>query len=176
MLDYFVIRCQWLAVSFNFLQFQRPLETEEQRGVFGHGQIPVCVYTRWGCCAWHCFSYDTLLSSLECSYCATPWDQYKLCSTPQCRQLVLACPVCQAQGHTACCGSCQDKGDLLASRLDWSNFKEECECTTRRPRIPIEQALSLPPPMSLEPTSGMGEEVPRFLEGPHRPPAEPSQS
>lgn len=120
-----------------------------------------------------CYNSDVVS---ECSYCATPWDQYKLCSTPQCRQLVLACPVCQAQGHTACCGPCQDKGDLLASRLDWSNFKEECECTTRRPRIPIEQALSLPPPMSLEPTSGMGEEAPRFLEGPHRPPAEPSQS
>lgn len=75
----------------------------------------------------------------ECSYCGAPWDQYKLCSTPQCRQLVLTCSACQGQGFTACCITCQDKGDKQVSGPAKDSFKEECECTARRPRIPQEQ-------------------------------------
>lgn len=75
----------------------------------------------------------------ECSYCGAPWDQYKLCSTPQCRQLVLTCSACQGQGFTACCVTCQDKGGRQASGPTQDSFKEECECTARRPRIPQEQ-------------------------------------
>ncbi|XP_004711140.1 thiosulfate sulfurtransferase/rhodanese-like domain-containing protein 2 [Echinops telfairi] len=74
----------------------------------------------------------------ECSYCGVQWDQYKLCSTPQCRQLVLSCPACQEQGFTACCVTCQDKGKRRATSARPSSFKEECECTARRPRIPKE--------------------------------------
>lgn len=82
---------------------------------------------------------NKILSSLECSYCGAPWDQYKLCSTPQCRQLVLTCSACQGQGFTACCVTCQDKGGKQASGPSQDSFKEECECTARRPRIPQEQ-------------------------------------
>ncbi|XP_048639280.1 thiosulfate sulfurtransferase/rhodanese-like domain-containing protein 2 isoform X3 [Marmota marmota marmota] len=82
-----------------------------------------------------CYNSDVLS---ECSYCGAQWDQYKLCSTPQCRQLVLTCPACQGQGFTACCVTCQDKGDRQASGPTQDSFKEECECTARRPRIPRE--------------------------------------
>ncbi|XP_051017577.1 thiosulfate sulfurtransferase/rhodanese-like domain-containing protein 2 [Acomys russatus] len=75
----------------------------------------------------------------ECSYCGAPWDQYKLCSTPQCRQLVLTCSACHGQGFTACCVMCQDKGGEQASGPTQGSFKEECECTAQRPRIPQEQ-------------------------------------
>lgn len=75
----------------------------------------------------------------ECSYCGAPWDQYKLCSTPQCRQLVLTCSACQGQGFTACCVTCQDKVGKQASGPTQDSFKEECECTAGRPRIPQEQ-------------------------------------
>ncbi|XP_037348018.1 thiosulfate sulfurtransferase/rhodanese-like domain-containing protein 2 isoform X1 [Talpa occidentalis] len=81
----------------------------------------------------------------ECSYCRAPWDQYKLCSTPQCRQLVLSCAACQEQGFTACCVTCQDKGHRPTS-----GFKEECECTARRPRIPSELSQQTRHPVSSE--------------------------
>ncbi|XP_059745468.1 thiosulfate sulfurtransferase/rhodanese-like domain-containing protein 2 isoform X2 [Bos indicus] len=74
----------------------------------------------------------------ECSYCGVPWDHYNLCSTPQCRQLVLTCPACQERGFTACCVTCQDKGNRQAASPAQSSFKEECECTARRPRVPRE--------------------------------------
>uniref|UniRef100_A0A8C6D5A8 Thiosulfate sulfurtransferase/rhodanese-like domain-containing protein 2 n=1 Tax=Moschus moschiferus TaxID=68415 RepID=A0A8C6D5A8_MOSMO len=74
----------------------------------------------------------------ECSYCGVPWDHYKLCSTPQCRQLILTCPACQERGFTACCVMCQDKGNRQAASPAQSSFKEECECTARRPRVPRE--------------------------------------
>lgn len=80
----------------------------------------------------YALSYNSDVVS-ECSYCRAPWDQYKLCSTSQCRQLVLSCLACQEQGFTACCVTCQDKG-----LKPTSGFKEECECTARRPRIPSE--------------------------------------
>ncbi|XP_065764157.1 thiosulfate sulfurtransferase/rhodanese-like domain-containing protein 2 isoform X4 [Muntiacus reevesi] len=79
-----------------------------------------------------------------CSYCGVPWDHYKLCSTPQCRQLVLTCPACQERGCTACCVPCQDKGNRPAASPAQSNFKEECECTARRPRVPRERSQQGP--------------------------------
>ncbi|XP_064147769.1 thiosulfate sulfurtransferase/rhodanese-like domain-containing protein 2 isoform X2 [Loxodonta africana] len=85
-------------------------------------------------------SYNSDVVS-ECSYCGVQWDQYKLCSTPKCRQLVLSCPACRGQGFTACCVTCQDKGSRQASSPAQNSFKEECECTARRPRIPRELSL-----------------------------------
>ncbi|XP_040860516.1 thiosulfate sulfurtransferase/rhodanese-like domain-containing protein 2 [Ochotona curzoniae] len=92
----------------------------------------------------YALSYNSDVVS-ECSYCQAPWDQYKLCSTPQCRQLVLTCPACQGQGFTACCVTCQDKGDRQAPDCAQHNFKEECECTARRPRIPREVMACMSP-------------------------------
>ncbi|XP_012624503.1 thiosulfate sulfurtransferase/rhodanese-like domain-containing protein 2 isoform X1 [Microcebus murinus] len=96
----------------------------------------------------------------ECSYCGSQWDQYKLCSTPQCRQLVLTCPACQGQGFTACCVTCQDKGSRKASGSTQDSFKEECECTARRPRIPRELSQQLYLPGSPEPGPAVGEDGP----------------
>ncbi|EPY78647.1 thiosulfate sulfurtransferase/rhodanese-like domain-containing protein 2 [Camelus ferus] len=95
----------------------------------------------------YALSYNSDVVS-ECSYCGAPWDQYKLCSTPQCRQLVLTCPACRGQGFTACCVTCQDKGSRQAASPAQSSFKEECECTARRPRVPRElsQPERLPGP------------------------------
>jgi hypothetical protein len=90
------------------------------------------------------------LSFLECSYCGAQWDQYKLCSTHQCRQLVLTCPACQRQGFTACCVTCQDKGSRQASGPTQDIFKEECECTARRPRIPRELSQYIQLPVSAD--------------------------
>lgn len=70
----------------------------------------------------------------DCRYCGHPWDQYKLCSTQYCCQLVLSCPSCRQDGHTACCPKCQTKGQ--AQSEETSHHKEECECTDVRPRIP----------------------------------------
>ncbi|KAH0503789.1 Thiosulfate sulfurtransferase/rhodanese-like domain-containing protein 2 [Microtus ochrogaster] len=47
--------------------------------------------------------------------------------------------VVSGQGFTACCIMCQDKGGKQASGPAQDSFKEECECTARRPRIPQEQ-------------------------------------
>ncbi|KAL6050894.1 hypothetical protein STEG23_019411 [Scotinomys teguina] len=47
--------------------------------------------------------------------------------------------VVSGQGFTACCVTCQDKGGKQASGPTQDSFKEECECTARRPRIPQEQ-------------------------------------
>ncbi|MBN3314161.1 TSTD2 protein, partial [Atractosteus spatula] len=78
----------------------------------------------------------------ECRYCGTPWDQYQLCSTHFCCQLVLSCPACRQQGRTACCSVCQGKdwrqGEPEERALSDHRLKEECECTDRRPRVPCD--------------------------------------
>ncbi|XP_053226390.1 thiosulfate sulfurtransferase/rhodanese-like domain-containing protein 2 [Podarcis raffonei] len=74
-----------------------------------------------------------------CRYCGMLWDQYRLCSTQPCRQLVLACPQCQLKGFTACCPLCQKKGLALASAPSGLSFKEECECTGTRRQVPVER-------------------------------------
>eukprot|EP00070_Physeter_catodon_P005048 XP_007110660.1 thiosulfate sulfurtransferase/rhodanese-like domain-containing protein 2 isoform X4 [Physeter catodon] len=112
----------------------------------------------------------------ECSYCGAPWDQYKLCSTPQCRQLVLTCPACQGQGFTACCVTCQDKGSRQAASPAQSSFKEECECTARRLRAPRELLQQGRLPASLGPRPGDDEDGPCLHERPHLPFPKPSQS
>ncbi|XP_050843363.1 thiosulfate sulfurtransferase/rhodanese-like domain-containing protein 2 isoform X2 [Serinus canaria] len=73
-----------------------------------------------------------------CRYCGVLWDQYKLCSSQHCRQLVLTCPSCCNKGLTACCPVCQEKEFKVTSRASGQILKEECECTRRRPRVPIE--------------------------------------
>ncbi|XP_076219414.1 thiosulfate sulfurtransferase/rhodanese-like domain-containing protein 2 [Aptenodytes patagonicus] len=73
-----------------------------------------------------------------CRYCGTLWDQYKLCSSQHCRQLVLTCPSCRNKGLTACCPVCQEKELKVTSRASGQTLKEECECTRKRPRVPIE--------------------------------------
>ncbi|XP_019346245.1 thiosulfate sulfurtransferase/rhodanese-like domain-containing protein 2 isoform X3 [Alligator mississippiensis] len=67
-----------------------------------------------------------------CRYCGALWDQYRLCSSQHCRQLVLTCLSCREKGFTACCSVCQEKGLQLASRSSSPVLKEECECTDRR--------------------------------------------
>ncbi|XP_009879012.1 PREDICTED: thiosulfate sulfurtransferase/rhodanese-like domain-containing protein 2 [Charadrius vociferus] len=76
-----------------------------------------------------------------CRYCGTLWDQYKLCSSQHCRQLVLTCPSCRNKGLTACCPVCQEKELTVTSRASGQMLKEECECTRSRPRVPIEHVL-----------------------------------
>uniref|UniRef100_A0A8B9J1P5 Thiosulfate sulfurtransferase/rhodanese-like domain-containing protein 2 n=1 Tax=Amazona collaria TaxID=241587 RepID=A0A8B9J1P5_9PSIT len=73
-----------------------------------------------------------------CRYCGALWDQYKLCSSQHCRQLVLACPSCRNKGLTACCPVCQEKELKLTSMASGQILKEECDCTRRRLRVPIE--------------------------------------
>uniref|UniRef100_H3B2U7 Thiosulfate sulfurtransferase/rhodanese-like domain-containing protein 2 n=1 Tax=Latimeria chalumnae TaxID=7897 RepID=H3B2U7_LATCH len=73
----------------------------------------------------------------KCRYCGALWDQYKLCSTPHCCQLVLTCFQCREKGLTACCPACQEKGKF-ASPLSKGPMKEECECTEKRTRIPVD--------------------------------------
>ncbi|TDH07330.1 hypothetical protein EPR50_G00104980 [Perca flavescens] len=73
----------------------------------------------------------------DCRYCGCPWDQYKLCSTKLCRQLVLSCPGCRKDACTACCPTCQTKGQAQSEASPTvPHHKEECECTEGRPRIP----------------------------------------
>uniref|UniRef100_UPI0037E8CA98 thiosulfate sulfurtransferase/rhodanese-like domain-containing protein 2 isoform X2 n=1 Tax=Semicossyphus pulcher TaxID=241346 RepID=UPI0037E8CA98 len=73
----------------------------------------------------------------DCRYCGSPWDQYKLCSTQFCCQLVLSCPSCREARHTACCPTCQTKGQAQSKESPaFQHHKEECECTGGRPRIP----------------------------------------
>ncbi|XP_041652917.1 thiosulfate sulfurtransferase/rhodanese-like domain-containing protein 2 [Cheilinus undulatus] len=80
-------------------------------------------------------SNDDIIS--DCRYCGSPWDQYKLCSTQFCCQLVLSCPGCRETGHTACCPTCQTKGQAQSEDSSApQHHKEECECTGGRPRIP----------------------------------------
>ncbi|KAL8202859.1 UNVERIFIED_CONTAM: thiosulfate sulfurtransferase (rhodanese)-like domain-containing protein 2 [Gekko kuhli] len=74
-----------------------------------------------------------------CRYCGNLWDQYQLCSTQPCRQLVLTCLQCQRKGLTACCPVCQKKGPLPASHPSGQAFKEQCECTATRQRVPVER-------------------------------------
>ncbi|XP_070959786.1 thiosulfate sulfurtransferase/rhodanese-like domain-containing protein 2 isoform X2 [Oncorhynchus clarkii lewisi] len=71
----------------------------------------------------------------ECRYCGSPWDQYQLCSTHFCCQLVLSCSACRQGGHTACCPTCQTKGQGEEPSATPTQ-REECECTDGRPRIP----------------------------------------
>ncbi|XP_071586607.1 thiosulfate sulfurtransferase/rhodanese-like domain-containing protein 2 isoform X2 [Heliangelus exortis] len=73
-----------------------------------------------------------------CRYCGTLWDQYKLCSSQHCRQLVLTCPNCCNKGLTACCPVCQEKELQVTSGASGESVKEECECTRQRQRVPIE--------------------------------------
>ncbi|XP_053558677.1 thiosulfate sulfurtransferase/rhodanese-like domain-containing protein 2 [Bombina bombina] len=82
-------------------------------------------------------SNNDIISS--CCYCGAAWDTYKLCTTPRCCQLVLACSDCQNKGLTACCPTCQNKGNTVNSNSCQELFKEECECTKKRPKIPVEQ-------------------------------------
>uniref|UniRef100_A0A8D1MC88 Thiosulfate sulfurtransferase/rhodanese-like domain-containing protein 2 n=1 Tax=Sus scrofa TaxID=9823 RepID=A0A8D1MC88_PIG len=112
----------------------------------------------------------------DCSYCGAPWDQYRLCSTPQCRQLVLTCPTCQGQGFTACCVTCQDKGSRQAANPGHSSFKEECECTARRPRVPREPLQRERIPSSAEPRLSVDEDGPCLGEQPRLDLPKPSQS
>ncbi|XP_070693116.1 thiosulfate sulfurtransferase/rhodanese-like domain-containing protein 2 [Pempheris klunzingeri] len=73
----------------------------------------------------------------DCRYCSCPWDRYELCSTPFCYQLVLSCSSCRQDGHTACCPACQTKGQAQSeASAAVTHYKEECECTGARPRIP----------------------------------------
>ncbi|XP_062249577.1 thiosulfate sulfurtransferase/rhodanese-like domain-containing protein 2 [Platichthys flesus] len=73
----------------------------------------------------------------DCRYCGSPWDQYKLCSTQFCCQLVLSCPSCRRDGHTSCCPTCQTKGRAQSEAPSAAPLqREECECTDGRPRIP----------------------------------------
>ncbi|XP_019372716.1 PREDICTED: thiosulfate sulfurtransferase/rhodanese-like domain-containing protein 2 isoform X1 [Gavialis gangeticus] len=73
-----------------------------------------------------------------CRYCGALWDQYRICSSQHCRQLVLTCLSCREKGFTACCSVCQEKGLKLASRSSSPVFKEECECTDQRQQVPVE--------------------------------------
>ncbi|XP_047441702.1 thiosulfate sulfurtransferase/rhodanese-like domain-containing protein 2 [Mugil cephalus] len=77
-------------------------------------------------------SNDDVIS--DCRYCGRPWDRYELCSTQFCCQLVLSCPGCRRDGRTACCPTCQTKGQARGDATP--HHKEECECTDGRPRIP----------------------------------------
>nr|XP_033772960.1 thiosulfate sulfurtransferase/rhodanese-like domain-containing protein 2 isoform X2 [Geotrypetes seraphini] len=61
----------------------------------------------------------------ECKYCGVAWDQYKLCSTQHCCQLVLTCSMCQGRGLTACCSVCQKKDQKLALSPSTQTFKEQ---------------------------------------------------
>ncbi|XP_052429911.1 thiosulfate sulfurtransferase/rhodanese-like domain-containing protein 2 isoform X1 [Carassius gibelio] len=73
----------------------------------------------------------------ECRYCSCPWDQYQLCSTDFCCQLVLSCTTCRERGLTACCPVCQAKEQNHSDvSSDGLSHREECECTMSRPRIP----------------------------------------
>ncbi|KAJ8377862.1 hypothetical protein AAFF_G00250940 [Aldrovandia affinis] len=71
----------------------------------------------------------------ECRYCVSPWDQYQLCSTRFCCQLVLSCESCRQRGRTACCPTCQRKDEAPGASPP-APAKEACECTDARPRIP----------------------------------------
>ncbi|XP_072524921.1 thiosulfate sulfurtransferase/rhodanese-like domain-containing protein 2 isoform X2 [Salminus brasiliensis] len=73
----------------------------------------------------------------DCRYCGDPWDQYQLCSTDFCCQLVLSCTSCRQKGLTACCPVCQAKEQAPNySPSHGHPHREECECTDSRPRIP----------------------------------------
>eukprot|EP00079_Xenopus_tropicalis_P024866 XP_012817923.1 PREDICTED: thiosulfate sulfurtransferase/rhodanese-like domain-containing protein 2 isoform X1 [Xenopus tropicalis] len=74
----------------------------------------------------------------NCCYCGIAWDEYKLCSTTRCCQLVLTCAECRRKGLTACCPTCQLKEVNMSPESSQQHFKEECECTDKRPKIPTE--------------------------------------
>lgn len=71
-----------------------------------------------------------------CVYCGRPWDEFRLCSTRACRQLVLSCEPCRSTGLTACCRPCQDKAGAAPARTA-GGAPEECACTARRERAPL---------------------------------------
>ncbi|XP_055488722.1 thiosulfate sulfurtransferase/rhodanese-like domain-containing protein 2 isoform X1 [Leucoraja erinacea] len=78
---------------------------------------------------------DDIIS--ECRYCGAPWDEYKLCSTASCCQLVLSCLLCREKGFVACCAVCQEKGKASSETPSQPLRKEQCECTEKRVRIPV---------------------------------------
>ncbi|KAG2466615.1 TSTD2 protein, partial [Polypterus senegalus] len=82
----------------------------------------------------------------NCRYCGAPWDQYRVCTSDHCHQLVLSCGECQGRGRTACCATCQEKAWTCAN----DQLKEECDCTRARPRIPVEGAVATAVPVPLE--------------------------
>ncbi|XP_041041350.1 thiosulfate sulfurtransferase/rhodanese-like domain-containing protein 2 isoform X2 [Carcharodon carcharias] len=73
----------------------------------------------------------------ECRYCGAPWDEYRLCSTSYCCQLVLSCVHCREKGLLACCIVCQEKENSTSETQSGHPRKEECECTEKRVRIPV---------------------------------------
>nr|XP_032809687.1 thiosulfate sulfurtransferase/rhodanese-like domain-containing protein 2 isoform X2 [Petromyzon marinus] len=79
-------------------------------------------------------SNDDVIAS--CVYCGRPWDEFRLCSTRACRQLVLSCEPCRSTGLTACCRPCQDKAGAAPARTA-GRPPEECACTARRERAPL---------------------------------------
>ncbi|XP_043575164.1 thiosulfate sulfurtransferase/rhodanese-like domain-containing protein 2 isoform X2 [Chiloscyllium plagiosum] len=81
------------------------------------------------------FANDDIIS--ECSYCGVPWDEYRLCSTSYCCQLVLSCVQCRKKGLLACCTVCQEKESSTTETHSGRPRKEECECTEKRVRIPV---------------------------------------
>lgn len=99
--------------------------------------IPLCLQTLIHISLLSCVI--TLCLCSDCRYCGCPWDQYKLCSTRFCCQLVLSCHSCRQAGHTACCPTCQTKGQAPSEASSTApHHKEECECTDGRPRIPLD--------------------------------------
>ncbi|MEE6516519.1 hypothetical protein FKM82_026041 [Ascaphus truei] len=85
------------------------------------------------------YQVNIVVQPTDCRYCGAAWDKYKLCTTLRCCQLVLACVGCQNKGLTACCPTCQEKGTRIPSNAPQQIFKEECDCTGKRPRIPVEK-------------------------------------
>lgn len=167
--DRFLVEDRRLNVEKPSQVLQDILGSGELRVIFRNWKVPLCIRTR-------VFITKAFLPSSECSYCGAPWDQYKLCSTPQCRQLVLTCPACQGQGFTACCVTCQEKGTRPASVPAQNSFKEECECTARRPRIPSELSQQVQLPMSPEPRPDVDEDGPCLCEPQRQHFSKPPQS
>ncbi|PIO29542.1 hypothetical protein AB205_0008240 [Aquarana catesbeiana] len=109
----------------------------------GYGGTYIFIFTYIGsffcfCFALNLFLFTASLLQIGCHYCGTAWDKYRLCSTYRCCQLVLTCTKCQEQGLTACCHTCQEKELSNQCDRDQQRFKEECECTQKRPKIPKE--------------------------------------
>ena len=82
---------------------------------------------------WHRLSHKVIMCTCvtECVYCHAPWDTYRKCSSSHCHQLLLSCDACCSEGKTACCTLCQEN-------VDSGVTKEQCQCTQRRERVPLE--------------------------------------
>ncbi|CAK8693227.1 unnamed protein product [Clavelina lepadiformis] len=74
---------------------------------------------------------DSTCMTSQCFYCSTPHDDYELCTTRGCRQLVLICQTCRSKNITTCCTRCSQNAESCG------NCKE-CSCTKERTRIPKE--------------------------------------